>query len=44
VDEFDANGRDLVRLLVDLQVRVREAVLLDAVRGSGHQCHCWARR
>jgi len=34
VDEFDANGRDLVRLLMDLQVKVREA-LLDAVHGKG---------
>jgi DNA polymerase-3 subunit gamma/tau len=34
VDEFDANGRDLVRLLVDLQARVRLA-LLDSVRQGG---------
>jgi DNA polymerase III subunit gamma/tau len=34
VDEFDANGRDLVRLLVDLQARVREA-LLDSIREGG---------
>ncbi|BET69475.1 hypothetical protein ASA1KI_43930 [Opitutales bacterium ASA1] len=34
VDDFDANGRDLVRVLTDLQIRVREA-LLDAVRAGG---------
>ncbi len=34
VDELEANGRDLVRLLGDLQARVREA-LLDSVRGPG---------
>jgi len=34
VDDFDANGRDLVRLLIDLEARVREA-LLDAVRNNG---------
>ncbi len=34
VDECDANGRDLFRLLVDLQVRVRTA-LLDAIAQGG---------
>jgi DNA polymerase-3 subunit gamma/tau len=34
VDECDANGRDLFRLLVDLQVRVR-AALLDAIAHGG---------
>jgi DNA polymerase-3 subunit gamma/tau len=34
VDDFDANGRDLVRVLTDLQIRVREA-LLDSVRSGG---------
>ena len=34
VDEFDANGRDFVRLVGDLQVRTR-TVLLDAVRSNG---------
>ncbi len=34
IDEFEANGRDLVRLLVDLQARVRQA-LIDAVRHGG---------
>ncbi|MGH8018012.1 MAG: DNA polymerase III subunit gamma/tau, partial [Opitutaceae bacterium] len=34
VDEFDASGRDLVRLLVDLQTRMREA-LLESVRQGG---------
>ncbi len=34
VDEFDANGRDFVRLIGDLQVRTR-TVLLDAVRHKG---------
>ena len=34
VDEFDANGRDFVRLVGDLQVRTR-TVLLDAVRNKG---------
>jgi DNA polymerase-3 subunit gamma/tau len=34
VDEFDANGRDFVRLIGDLQVRTR-TVLLDAVRNKG---------
>jgi len=33
-DECDAAGRDLVRLLMDLQVRVREA-LLDAIAQGG---------
>lgn len=34
VDECDTNGRDLFRLLVDLQVRVR-AALLDAIAQGG---------
>jgi len=34
VDDFDANGRDFVRLVTDLQVRTR-TVLLDAVRHKG---------
>lgn len=34
VDEFDANGRDFVRLVHDLQARTR-TVLLDAVRHNG---------
>ncbi len=34
VDEFDANGRDLVRLLTDLQLHVR-AALLDSIREQG---------
>jgi len=34
IDEFDADGRDLVRLLVELQTRVRDA-LIDAVRHGG---------
>ena len=34
VDEFDANGRDLVRLLADLQALVRSA-LLDAIAQGG---------
>lgn len=34
VDECDANGRDLVRLLADVQVVVREA-LLDAIAQGG---------
>jgi DNA polymerase-3 subunit gamma/tau len=34
VDELDANGRDLVRLLGDLQVRTR-AALVDAVANKG---------
>ncbi len=34
VDEFDANGRDLVRLLTDLQTRVRD-VLLGSIRSGG---------
>jgi DNA polymerase III subunit gamma/tau len=34
VDECDADGRDLVRLLMDLQARVREA-LLDAIANGG---------
>ena len=38
VDELDTNGRDLVRLLVDLQVRVREA-LLDSIRHQGTSRH-----
>ena len=34
VDEFDAAGRDLFRLLIDLQTLVREA-LLDSIRQGG---------
>jgi DNA polymerase-3 subunit gamma/tau len=34
VDEFDENGRDLVRLLIDLQNLVRQS-LLDSVRSGG---------
>ncbi len=34
VDECDAAGRDLVRLLIDLQALIREA-LLDAIAGGG---------
>ncbi len=34
VDEFDASGRDFFRALVDLQARVREA-LLNAVKAGG---------
>ena len=34
VDDCDANGRDLVRLLIDLQALVREA-LLDAIAQGG---------
>ncbi len=34
VDEFDDNGRDLLRLLIDLQSLVRNA-LLESVRGNG---------
>ncbi len=33
-DQFDASGQDFYRALVDLQARVRQA-LLDAVRGGG---------
>jgi DNA polymerase III subunit gamma/tau len=35
VDECDQNGRDLVRLLADLQALVRQA-LLDAIAKGGH--------
>ena len=35
VDEFTAEGRDLYRILVDLQVHIREA-LLDAIQNAGN--------
>lgn len=41
VDECDAAGRDLVRLLTDLQARVR-AALLDAIAQNGHTTYLGA--
>lgn len=41
VDECDAAGRDLVRLLTDLQARVR-AALLDAIAQNGHSTYLGA--